>query len=169
MPRPEDTIELLRSSFDLIRGKADDEVWLQKLATAMHAQSAICVRWTCGIPDKTNISTYGNSDFLPAGWTNWADHIFNLAKISTYSHVDDIAASLKLPALADASPINSPQLMVCLADWSPAYICMIVHRDPVLGPWSDEDRADFLELCALIRKSIEVHKDLRISAQSSRK
>jgi DNA-binding CsgD family transcriptional regulator len=159
MIRPEDTLELLTSSFDLIRGKVDDEVWLQKLATVMHAQSALSVRWICGAPAKPNISSYGNTKFLPTGWINWTDHIFNLAQVSDCGLVDDIAASLNRPTLAATSPLKNPQIMVGVADWSPAYICMIVHREPVLGPWSDEDRADFLELCRLIRKSIQVHKD----------
>jgi DNA-binding CsgD family transcriptional regulator len=159
MTRSEDTLELLTSSFDLIRGKIDDEVWLQKLATVMHAESAICARWTCGFPDKTITSCYGGSSFLPAGWANWADHVFNLAEVSNCGHADDIAASLNRPTLAEADPLNSPQVMVGLTDWSPAYICMIVHRDAALGPWSDEDRAYFLNICGLIRKSIEVHKD----------
>ncbi|MGI9290699.1 MAG: hypothetical protein ACR2QG_05425 [Gammaproteobacteria bacterium] len=155
----EDTIDLLASSFDLVRGKLDYESWLKKFAVVVNADSAACVRWSCGIPDKPNTSVYGNSDYLTAGWTNWADPICQLSNISKCEHLDEIAHSLNRPALFEANPLQSEQVMAVVADWSPAYICMIAHRDKNHGPWTEQDRSNFLSACELIRKSILLHKD----------
>lgn len=160
MANPEATIDLLTSSFDLVRGRIDNEAWLKSFAAAADADASACVRWTCGIPERVISSTYGETNYLPAGWCNWADHILNQANVSASGLLDEFATSLNRPALLEANPVADPQLLIGVSDWSPAYICMIAYRDPAKGPWSEDERNSFKRLCELTRQSIKLHKDV---------
>ena len=157
LPDPQNTIDLLLTSFELIQGKTDDQTWLHKFSLATNSETAICARWTRGHPEKLITSDYGTYT-LPIGWTNWAEHICNLAAPTEIMLLDDMLTSIKRPELNKANPIRDPQTLIALVDWSPTYMFMIAHRDLSLGQWTTEERAHFKEICLITRKSIKLHK-----------
>jgi hypothetical protein len=156
---PQLTIDLLASSFELHRGKIDDVAWLKKFAAAANAESAVCVRWSCGVPGKTLFSVSGNYNKLPAGFANWADHITNLVKPSTCMLLTELLSKLKRPDLQEACPINDPQLIIGIIDWTPSYTFMIIHRDISEGSWQADEIEHFKALCELAHRSILLHKE----------
>jgi DNA-binding CsgD family transcriptional regulator len=160
MTNPQHTIDLLASSFELMRGNIDDENWLEKFSAAANAQSALCVRWSCGQPNTTLSSVAGGYKNFPAGFSNWADHITNLAKPERCMLLTELLHKLNRPELDEANPVNDPQLLIAIVDWTPSYTFMIVHRDVSKGSWQASEIEHFKTLCELSRRSILVHKEL---------
>jgi hypothetical protein len=160
MTHSQHTIDLLAASFELHRGKIDETAWLNKFAVAANAQSALCTRWSCGAPETTIISVSGKYNKLPAGFSNWADHIATLAKPDACASLDELVSRLKRADLTEANPIKDPQLLITLVDWSPAYTFMMAHRDASEGCWTTDEIEHFKLLCELTRQSILLHKEL---------
>lgn len=157
---PQHTIDLVASSFELLRGKIEEADWLEKFARASNAESALCVRWSCGRPESLISSFYGNFNHIPAGWTNWADHMCNLAKPDACIFLDDMLAEINQQELTAANPIKDPQLLICLVDWEHAFNFLMIHRDASLGAWSTAERNQFAVLANLARRSMQLHKFL---------
>ena len=160
MTDPQHTIDLLAASFELHCGKIDDIAWLNKLAVAANAQSALCVRWTCGLPETIIESVSGNYNKLPAGFSNWADHIATLAKPDAPILLAELISKLGQQNLSEANPIKDPQLLIGLVDWCPSYTFMMVHRDASEGLWTANEIEHFKSLCELTRQSVLLHKEL---------
>ena len=160
MTDPQHTIDLLAASFELHRGKIDDTAWLNKLAVAANAQSALCTRWSCGAPETTLNSASGKYNKVPAGFSNWADHIATLAKPDACASLDELVSRLKRADLTEANPIKDPQLLIVLVDWYPSYTFMMAHRDASEGCWTTDEIEHFKLLCELTRQSILQHKEL---------
>lgn len=159
MTDQQNTVDLLLATLDMVRDKIDDAEWLQKLATAANAESAICVRWLDSQPDLDALSTYGPCPDLPAGWRNWADHIIDLYAPSRPALLDAMLAKLNRPELNEANPLQDPQMLIGLVDWTPSNMFLMVHRDPLLGAWTAEEREHFQYLLDISRRSISLHKD----------
>ena len=79
MTNPQHTIDLLASSFELMRSQLDDERWLELFVKAANADSAMCLRWGRGKPQQTTNSSFGHDAKIPAGWINWVDHILQVS------------------------------------------------------------------------------------------
>jgi DNA-binding CsgD family transcriptional regulator len=160
MPDSQSTLDLIAASLDLIAGTIDDETWLKKLAGAINADSALSIRWTSGLPETRITSSFGNYNNIPTGWYNWADHMIKLAKPEQCMFMEEIEAAIGRPELSEANPLNDEQLLYLLADWTPAYIFIFVHRDESAGKWSKKEKERFLTLCNYVRRAILVHKKL---------
>jgi DNA-binding CsgD family transcriptional regulator len=160
MTDPQHTIDLLTAAFELHRGKIDDVAWLSKFAIAANAQSALCLRWSCGKPETLISSASGSYNKVPVGFSNWADHIATLAKPDACASLDELVNRLKRADLTVANPIKDPQLLIALVDWSPSYTFMMAHRDASEGCWTTDEIEHFKSLCELTHKSILLHKEL---------
>jgi DNA-binding CsgD family transcriptional regulator len=159
MSNPQHTIDLLADTFELMRGKIDIESWLNKFAAAANAESALCIRWGCGMPEKTIHSVSGDYNQLPAGFSNWADHVVNVAKPDSCMLLTELLSKLNRPDFNEACPLNDPQLIVGIVDWGPSYIFMMIHRDVSKGSWQADEIEHFKTLCELSRRAILVHKE----------
>jgi len=152
------TLDLVASSFELMRGKLTDTEWAEKLAIAMNAESALCIRWAYGKPENLICTSSGPVDTFPTGWANWADHIASLCNSQEPELLEDILGKLDRKELAPANPCDDPQMLVGIVDWQPALIWIAVHRDANRGEFTEEEKQHFREICAYTNRSSMLHK-----------
>ncbi|MCP4927627.1 MAG: hypothetical protein GY918_01045 [Gammaproteobacteria bacterium] len=159
MPNPKHTVDLFTATFELHHGKIDEKAWLKTFTKATNAQSALCIRWPCGLPEKSISSVSGNYNKIPAGFSNWADHITTLAKPDTPMLMDELVRKLNQQKLSEANPIKDSQLLIALVDWHSNYIFIMVHRDATEGIWTAEEIDYFKSLCKPLQESILLHRN----------